>query len=258
MRPSKIVRLCFFVALMANILLVWPHHRVAGLWLNGGLLVLLLHANVLGAIFIRWNYFLKAIHHGPCHVREVCLTFDDGPAKHTDAILDVLWAEGVPAAFFLIGKNVKAHPELVRRMVDDGHTVGNHSMEHGFHFDWKSAKGMFQEMMDCNLAIAEASGVRPRFFRPPYGVTNPNLARAVALSGIDAIGWSLRSFDTKAKSPQALLDKLLRQLKGGDIILLHDSVTATAEILTTFIQEARARGFIFVALPDLIDREPYA
>lgn len=221
--------------------------------------LVLLHAVplVLGAIYIRWNFYLKSYHQG-VNKQWIALTFDDGPAAETEAILDILQAQQVPAAFFSIGKNAAANTALVRRWHEDGHLVGNHSYDHGFHFDWQSAKAMLAEMNRTNDLIESITGKRPSFFRPPYGVTNPNLAKAVRLSGMHSIGWSIRSFDTTAKDPEALLQRILSQLTGGDIILLHDSMPITREILTELIIRARQKGFTFVRLDKMLGLDAYA
>ncbi|PZF74170.1 polysaccharide deacetylase family protein [Taibaiella soli] len=220
------------------------------------LLVVYVHLLVLGSIYIRWNFYFKSYHSGK-DKKQIALTFDDGPAANTAAILDILKAQNVPAAFFSIGKNAAANPELVKRWQTEGHVIGNHSYNHGFNFDWQSAKTMQAEIVQTNNTIASVIGKKPKLFRPPYGVTNPNLAKAVHRSGMHSIGWSLRSFDTKAKDADLLLKKILSQLKGGDIILLHDSMDVTRQILTPLITEARKKGFIFARVDKMLDLEAY-
>lgn len=220
------------------------------------LLVVYVHFLVFGSIYIRWNFYFKSYHQGK-DPKQIALTFDDGPAANTAAILDILKAQNVPAAFFSIGKNAVSNPELVKRWKDEGHVIGNHSYNHGFNFDWQSAKTMQAEIEQTNEAIAGLTGQKPKLFRPPYGVTNPNLAKAVHRSKMHSIGWSLRSFDTKAKDADQLLHRILSQLKGGDIILLHDSMDVTRQILTPLITEARKKGFIFTRVDKMLDLEAY-
>lgn len=220
------------------------------------LLVVYVHLLVLGSIYIRWNFYFRSFHRGKDQ-QQIALSFDDGPAANTAAILDILQAQHVPAAFFAIGKNAAAHPQLVKRWQAEGHVIGNHSYHHGFNFDWQSAKRMQAEIEQTNNTIAAITGQRPKLFRPPYGVTNPNLAKAVHRSQMHSIGWSLRSFDTKAKDPELLLKSILSQLKGGDIILLHDSIDVTLQILTPLITEARKKGFIFARIDKMLDLEAY-
>jgi peptidoglycan/xylan/chitin deacetylase (PgdA/CDA1 family) len=214
---------------------------------------------VLGSIFIGWNFYLRSVNHLPIlsikfdegqlslqqRGKQVALTFDDGPAGYTEAILDYLRREGVPATFFLIGKNIAGREQLVKRMKAEGHSIGNHSFDHGFNFDWQSAARMQAEIERTNEAIEAVTGTPVKLFRPPYGVTNPNLAKAIRNSGMKSIGWNLRSMDTVARDEQALLDKILKKVKSGDIILLHDRCSITAAILPRLITALKERGFGF-------------
>src|SRR5690606_10222065 len=140
----------------------------------------------------------------------------------------------------------------------EGHVVGNHSYHHGFHFDWKSSRAMAQELEETNKAIAGIIGKEPKLFRPPYGVTNPNLAKAVKAMDMYSIGWNIRSFDTKAKDPEKLLQSIVSRLKGGDIILFHDTMPVTKQILTELIIQARKKGFTFARVDKLLDIDAYA
>lgn len=230
----------------------------ASWWWLVAMTVIYVHLLVLGAIKIRWNFFLHSLHHNPSKPTEIALTFDDGPAKMTTEILDLLKVHNIEAGFFSIGKNARLHPEIVKRWDTEGHLIGNHSFHHGFNFDWKSARAMAAELEESNAVIQAITGRKPRLFRPPYGVTNPNVAKAVRQTGMTSIGWNVRSFDTTAKDPQQLLQRILSRLKGGDIILLHDSMGITCEILTPLIEAARQKGFTFVRVDKLLEIEPYA
>ncbi|OSZ78315.1 hypothetical protein CAP35_08650 [Chitinophagaceae bacterium IBVUCB1] len=254
LRPFVLVNILFVLALL-GIDILYLTGYIAWWWLLV-VIVIYLHLLVLGAIYIGWNFYLYSHNKGKS-TNAIALSFDDGPAACTAAILDVLKQQNVPAAFFTIGKNAVANPDLVARWHSEGHLIGNHSYEHGFNFDWKSAKAMLQEINKTNEAVKNITGVTPLLFRPPYGVTNPNVAKAVRLSGMQSVGWSLRSFDTKAKHGDVLVDKLLRMAKGGDVILLHDSMPVTAEILTEFITKAREKGFTFVRVDELLALQAY-
>ncbi len=212
---------------------------------------------VAGAACIRWNFYMYA-HHSGNSPHRIALTFDDGPAKETEAILDILKEQQVPAAFFSIGKNAAAHPEIILRWQEEGHLIGNHSYYHKWDFDLQRTGKMKRELQQTNKVLTAITGSTPAFFRPPYGVTNPNLAAAVKYSGMHVVGWSLRSYDTMAKDPEALLARIMEKLKGGDIILLHDSMPVTREILTPLIIRAREKGFTFVRVDQLLDLPAYA
>lgn len=219
-------------------------------------IVLYVHALVLGAIFIQWNFYTKSYYKGD-NKQLIALTFDDGPVEQTARILDILKAQDVQAAFFSIGKHAGNNIEIVKRWHAEGHVVGNHSFNHGFNFDWLPTGKMVAEINATNEVIKGAIGKTPKLFRPPYGVTNPNLARAIRKTSMYSIGWNVRSFDTKATEPEVLLNNILRKLKGGDIVLLHDSMSITADILTDLITQTREKGFTFTRIDQLLDIAPY-
>lgn len=180
--------------------------------------------------------------------KEVALTFDDGPAEYTEAILDILKKEKVSATFFIIGKNIVGREVLLKRIQTEGHSIGNHSFNHGFNFDWQSAAKMQEEIALTNQAIESITGTPVTLFRPPYGVTNPNLGKALRNSNLKSIGWNLRSMDTVAKDEKKLIDKILSRVKAGNIILLHDRCRITAAILPELITTLKKRGFTFATL----------
>lgn len=179
---------------------------------------------------------------------QIALTFDDGPAEHTHTVLDILKTENVKATFFLIGKNIQGNETLVRRMMEEGHAIGSHSQNHGFHFDWQSSSKMIAEIEESNNAIAAITGEPVKLFRPPYGVTNPNLAKALRITGLKSIGWSVRSMDTVAKDKDALLQKVIKKVKPRDIILLHDRCEITTLILPDLIKALKDKGYNFTTI----------
>ncbi len=255
MRPFTIVNIAFAVLLIAVDVLYM--YGIAEWWWILVLVIIYLHALILGAIYIRWNFYLKSYHKGN-DAKLVALSFDDGPATETARILDILRDMQVSAVFFIIGERAAGSPELIKRMHNEGHIIGNHSYKHGFHFDWMSAAKMAKEITQTNRLVKSIAGAEPRLFRPPYGVTNPNVAKAVKMTAMSSIGWSIRSFDTKAKDSIELKKRILKQLQGGDIILLHDSMSVTAEILTDLIVQARQKGFTFARVDKLLDISAYA
>lgn len=207
---------------------------------------------VAGSIFIRFNFYLFSknnLYISPTASntpKKIALTFDDGPAAYTGKILDILRSENVAATFFLIGKNIESNSAILMRMQEEGHAIGNHSYNHGFNFDWQSSTAMQKEIEHTNNIIKSITGIHTTLFRPPYGVTNPNLAKAIRKSNMHSIGWSLRSLDTVAKDSTKLLNKIMSSVKNKDIILLHDSCAITADILPKLISELKYRGYDFV------------
>lgn len=216
------------------------------------LIVMLLSDFIKGSIFIQDNFYLNSLNEldYPIVEKKIALTFDDGiHVKNTPKVLAILKQHQVQATFFLIGKNIETNTEILNRMLEDGHQIGNHSYEHGFWFSMKSSKNMLAEIQNTNEIVKKYTGIELKLFRPPYGVTNPMVAKALKLSGLRSIGWSLRSKDTVAKSKLELLTKLKKRVKRNDIILLHDRCDLTVEVLTEFIEDCKSRGYKFVTIP---------
>ncbi|MBS1614996.1 MAG: polysaccharide deacetylase family protein [Bacteroidetes bacterium] len=256
MRPFVLVRDA--AVIVAIILLIGIAREWHEWWWILVMLGIYLFILAMGALFIRLNFFIQSRNHGARNAQQIALSFDDGPASFTSEILEVLKKEAVPAAFFSIGKHAEAAPDMVKRWHDEGHIIGNHSYEHGFGFDWKNRNKMAEEISRTNAYLKQIIGRAPRLFRPPFGVTNPELSHAVNLTQMQTVGWSLRSFDTSSRNADALLKKLLKKVRGGDIILLHDNVAYTASILTAFIQGCREKGYTFVRLDKLLGVDAYA
>lgn len=255
MRPFGIVNI-LFITLLILLDALYLYGIADWYWILV-LIILYIHLLVLGAVYIQWNFYVKSYNKGTAD-KFIALTFDDGPAGETERILDILKEQKVEAAFFTIGKRAADNPGVVKRWYDEGHLIGNHSYNHGFNFDWKSARNMATEIERTNTIVSGITGKTPLLFRPPYGVTNPNVAKSVKLTGMYSIGWNIRSFDTKAKDSGMLKQRILSGLKGGDIILLHDSMPVTAEILTDLIVQARQKGFTFARVDKLLGLQPYA
>jgi peptidoglycan/xylan/chitin deacetylase (PgdA/CDA1 family) len=244
-------------------------HVIAGIFFNNyhplwvGLIVLgYLILLVLGSFFIRWNFYVKSRNKLPLfqikfgkegmslaqNQKAIALTFDDGPNAQTEAVLDILKKEKIPATFFLIGKNIEGKENILLRMEEEGHEIGGHSYNHANNFDWQSSKNMSAEIERTNKVIESITGQKVRLFRPPFGVTNPNLSKAIRTAGMLSVGWTIRSLDTVAKSEEKLLAKITRKLKPGSIILLHDHCPITLKILPGLIASAKERGFRFIKI----------
>ncbi|MFT4061473.1 MAG: polysaccharide deacetylase family protein [Edaphocola sp.] len=250
--------LLFFILLVLH-LIAGVYFDDYSMWWIALSVVAFLLICAAGSFFIGWNFYIKSQHKlpmlqlkftgGKMHLEHtqncVALTFDDGPAATTAAVLDILKKEKVPATFFLIGKHIEGNETIVKRMMDEGHKIGNHSFYHGVHFDWQSSRKMLEEMDRTNQAIEQVTGNAAKLFRPPYGVTNPNLAKAINQSGLLSIGWSVRSKDTVAKNADELLCKICNNVKNRDIILLHDRCAITVQILPTLIASLKEKGFGF-------------
>ncbi|MBI3910264.1 MAG: polysaccharide deacetylase family protein [Armatimonadetes bacterium] len=186
--------------------------------------------------------------HGPASRRWVSLTFDDGPdPRTTPLVLDVLHATRVPATFFLIGRNAERHPNLVRRIVAEGHVLGNHSYHH-IYLTRISPENARTELAACSKVIRLITGRSPRYYRPPGGHFDDSLVETGRQLGMRLVDWTDTLGDWQSPSPSLLLRHALGMLRPGGIMLWHDDIPVTAEVLLAFIQEARARGYRFVPL----------
>src|SRR5574344_385615 len=149
-------------------------------------------------------------------MKSVMITFDDGPhPDFTPMILDVLRERGVKAVFFLIGEKAIENPQIVRRIVDEGHLTGIHSLRHTPEFTISSKKLVKRDLVATKNILEELTGVKTKLFRPPYGVTNPSIGGAVKELGLISVGWSLRSFDTISGHDT---EKVLKRVEKG----MHD------------------------------------
>ncbi len=154
---------------------------------------------------------------------EVALTFDDGPdPAATPALLDLLAERGAPATFFLVGERARAHPDLVRRIVAEGHLVANHSDRHALTTNFFGVARLRAELTACQETLTALAGAPPRYYRPPVGLMNHAVAPVCRALGLEVVGWSVRSLDTTRRTVEAVLARVRRGLRPGAIVLLHD------------------------------------
>lgn len=192
---------------------------------------------------------------------EIAITIDDGPDPQvTPATLDLLARLGVRATFFCIAERARAHPALMRRIVDAGHGVGNHSRSHRHHFSLLGPRGFEREIAGAQDLLADVCGVRPLFFRAPAGLRNPLLDPVLHRLGLHLVSWTRRGFDTRQADAGRVLARLQRGLAGGDILLLHDGhARRTAQhqpvllaVLPPLLQRCREQGLCPVTLADAL------
>jgi len=181
----------------------------------------------------------------------VALTFDDGPSPEvTPRVLAILREKAVPATFFCVGREVERHPELARLVAAAGHEIGSHSYGHHPLFGFLLPGRMRREIAGGQRAIAAATGVTPRLFRPPVGERHPYLADALARASLSLVMWDLRTYDTRATTAAELTARILGGVRPGSILLMHDRPGAGAEAmieaLPGVIDRLRERGFDFV------------
>lgn len=256
MLNARNTRLIFVFLLVAVLFLHLENKTIISIYL----LLFVAYFSILfyGSYFIQSDFFLRSLWKGSKERKAIAITFDDGPmAEFTPRLLDLLKSESVPAAFFLIGKNIEGNETLVKRMADEGHVIGNHSYSHTFWFSLNGSKTITEDLKKCDDEIFRVTGKKPKFFRPPYGVINPMVKNAIQNGNYSCIGWSIRTYDTNAKSAEQLLQKALKNLSNGDIILFHDWGQFTIGILSDFIKEVRSRGFEIVGVDELLKTKAY-
>ena len=204
-----------------------------------------------------------ALVRGPSDGNRVVLTFDDGPADpYTNQVLDILRDYRVPATFFVCGKNVEHHPEIVRRIQAEKHTIGNHTFTHPFLY-FKSQGQIAEEIDRTQSAIEHVTGVHPQIFRPPYGARWFGLFAVLRQRGLTTIQWSAASFDWVRKNrAEKIADMTLRRLRAGAVILMHDGreprapedvdASPTVAALPAIIEGVRRAGFEFVPIEEFL------
>lgn len=213
---------------------------------------------IYGSFFVGSNFYIKTICSGQISGKKISITFDDGPTEVvTEQILDILKDYGVKATFFCIGKHILNNAEIIKRMDLEGHIVGNHSLSHSYWFDLYTGQRMFNELKETEDIIIKTIGKKTKFFRPPYGVTNPALKKAVNKLDYKAIGWNLKSMDTMSISKEKILSRINRKLKPGNIILFHDNGKKIIEVLQEFLIYAGQKEYQIVGLDELINEEAY-
>jgi peptidoglycan/xylan/chitin deacetylase (PgdA/CDA1 family) len=212
----------------------------------------------------RSGAFQPVVTHGDGHV--VALTYDDGPTRGvTDRVLDVLERERVPATFFVVGRAARREPALLRRMRADGDEIENHSDSHAHLNAIVSARALDAELDDADAAIVAATGTHARWLRPPFGARDAAVLDAARRHGLRIVLWSAMLDETSPDvAPEALADKLLRQVGDGAIVVLHDGDRGRgdagarayeAALTRRVIGALRARGYRFVTLDQLFARK---
>ena len=196
----------------------------------------------------------------PRSSRQIALTYDDGPNDpHTLRLLEVLARQDVQATFFLIGRHVQQHQEIAREIVQAGHAVGNHTFTHPL-LTFKSESEISQQLSECRAALQDAIGEHSNLFRPPFGGRRPAVLRVARELGMQPVMWNVTGYDWNAPPADVIERKVAKQIRGGDVILLHDgghkemgadrsqTVMATDRLIVRY----KSEGYEFVTIPRMI------
>ncbi len=216
---------------------------------------------------IRSGVYVRAFCREKTDRKVVYLTFDDGPhPPETERVLDVLRERGARATFFLIGSKVSGNEAVLRRMLEEGHALGLHTYSHAGTFPLLSFDKMLADVNEGKHAVESVAGKKISLFRPPFGVTNPTIAKVIRTLGLQTVGWDVRSFDTMfCKSSEhsykqsghdwyvPVVERIMKQVRPGSVILLHDRLDGASELLALLLDSLAASGYEFTrALPNTL------
>lgn len=192
--------------------------------------------------------------------RQIALTYDDGPNdQHTLRLLETLARHNVRATFFMIGRYVRQCPGIAREVARAGHIVGNHTFTHPL-LSLKSSSETLKELSDCRAALQDAIGEHSNLFRPPFGGRRPATLRIARGLSLEPVMWNITGYDWNAPPAAVIEEKVTRQMRGGDVILLHDgghkqmgadrsqTVLATDRLIT----RCKANGYEFVTIAEMM------
>lgn len=237
---------------------------------------------------IRSGVYVRAFCREKTDRKVVYLTFDDGPhPPETERVLDVLRERGARATFFLIGSKVSGNEAVLRRMLEEGHALGLHTYSHAGTFPLLSFDKMLADVNEGKRAVESVAGKKISLFRPPFGVTNPTIAKVVRTLRLQTVGWDVRSFDTmfckssehSCKSSEhfckqsgyscmqseysckqsghdwyvPVVERIMKQVRPGSVILLHDRLDGASDLLALLLDSLAASGYDFTrALPNTL------
>lgn len=197
--------------------------------------------------------------HGSRDRDEVALTFDDGPdIRFTPLVLDVLDRHNVKATFFLMGNRAKEHDQIVERIHDSGHAIGNHTYWHP-NLPEEQLDRLDWEVRETANVLEQITGERPYFFRSPYGALNEEMVEKLRAMDQKVIGWDVDSLDWKQLTPDIIADNVLSNVSPGSIILMHDAgdwtmnLMGTVEALDQIITKLKEDDISFVTVPELLN-----
>nr|WP_240344018.1 polysaccharide deacetylase family protein [Paenibacillus sp. SYP-B3998] len=200
----------------------------------------------------------KVFYHAKTSERKIALTFDDGPDnKYTPKVLDILKKNGIKATFFVIGEHAEQNHKMIKRIVEEGHIIGNHSWDHANLSNLPSDQ-VQAEITKTDDIIRTIVGQSPSLFRAPYGAENEQVRSDAAKTGHQLIGWSVDTLDWNGKNASQIMNTVKKETKPGAIILQHSAggkggnLSNTIEALPQIIAYLKHDGYAFVTVPELM------
>ncbi len=180
--------------------------------------------------------------------KKVALTFDDGPHPvYTDQLLKGLKARGIKANFFVLGENAEKYPELIEKMAEDGHLIGNHTWSHA-QLNVMSNPDACQEIKATNQTLKSITGEEPLYLRPPFGEWNK---KEDCPADMISVFWDIDPLDWKTSDVELIVKRVLNEIEEGDIILLHDVYETSVKAAFIIADELTALGYEFVSVEEL-------
>lgn len=185
----------------------------------------------------------------PVEAPKIALTFDDGPsAAWTPVLLDGLKERGVKATFFLIGENADKNPEIVKRMAEEGHLIGNHTYHH-VELTKVSENEARLELADTSAVIVRITGKEPEYMRPPFGAWQRKLEQEIEML---PVLWTIDPLDWTTENQDEIVNKVVTEAEENDIILLHDCYKSSVEAGLRIVDILQEEGFVFVTVDELL------
>lgn len=185
----------------------------------------------------------------PVETPKIALTFDDGPsAAWTPTLLDGLKERGVKATFFLIGENADKNPEIVKRMAEEGHLIGNHTYHH-VELTKVSENEARLELADTSAVIVRITGKEPEYMRPPFGAWQRKLEQEIQML---PVLWTIDPLDWTTENQDEIVNKVVTEAEENDIILLHDCYKSSIEAGLRIVDILQEEGFMFVTVDELL------
>lgn len=245
-KHKNIIFLCllllvFFVIFKAS----WPFYVL--------LFLFFIFMTSWGSFDIRLNYFTQAKSCNPAEKnKKIALTFDDGPHEMTLKVLELLQQYNAKATFFCVGNQIEKHPDIFKKILSDGHEVGNHTYSHSKSFGFFSAQKVTEEIQQTDTLITQFTNKKNHLFRPPFGVTNPNVAKAISNLKHHVIGWDIRSLDTVITDETVVLNRIKKRIHPGGIVLLHDTSLKTVNVLEQLLLFLQSEKYELVTVTNLL------
>lgn len=247
----------FFIFLLLLLFLLNIYVAI-NIWWFVLIIFIWLSINAFGSSLISSNYHVKAYCNNPSETeKKIALTFDDGPSEFTLQVLELLKKYNAKATFFCIGKNIEIHPEIVKQIIAEGHLVGNHSYSHSKLFDFYHEDKVTDELRKTDKLLEKFTSKKINFFRPPYGVTTPSIRRALKITGHKVIGWNIRSLDGGTKNQDLILNRIIKRVSPGGIVLLHDTASHSVLVLEQFLQFLQQNNYKVISTEELLNLKAY-